>query len=107
MTIMKLIMKRKAFFLIIVIIFISCKKEVIPLKINQPPVADAGPDLIIVLPTDSVELRGIGTDADGSVVSYEWTTLSGPSMSAFINNNAPITKVKNLIEGIYVFELKV
>jgi hypothetical protein len=58
---------------------------------NRPPVADAGPDLSIILPVDSVELRGSGTDADGIIVSYRWTKLGGPG----------------LVQGVYVFGLKV
>ncbi|MGN6399892.1 MAG: PKD domain-containing protein, partial [Flavisolibacter sp.] len=40
---------------------------------NQPPVANAGADKTITLPTSSVTLSGSGSDADGSISKYSWT----------------------------------
>ncbi|KAA9039313.1 T9SS type A sorting domain-containing protein [Ginsengibacter hankyongi] len=74
---------------------------------NQPPVANAGSDESITLPTNSVTLSGSGTDADGSVVSYKWTLISGPSGYSIINANLPATDVTGLVEGVYQFELTV
>ena len=37
--------------------------------LNIPPVANAGVDQIITLPTNTVSLNGSGTDADGTIVS--------------------------------------
>ena len=39
---------------------------------NNPPVANAGTDKSITLPTSSTGLTGSGTDADGSIVGYQW-----------------------------------
>ena len=99
----------------IIILFTSCKKEIATqnppvlylLIQNKPPIANAGSDHMIILPKDSVELTGSGTDADGIIVSYEWTKLSGPSQFTFLSNNSTITKVIKLVEGRYEFELKV
>jgi len=97
------------------LIFSSCKKDTAtqnppvqnpPIQ-NKPPVANAGSDQIIILPKDSVELTGSGTDADGIIVSYEWTKLKGPSQFAFASSHTATTKVMNLKEGRYEFELKV
>jgi len=74
---------------------------------NQPPVANAGSDEIITLPINSVTLSGSGTDSDGSVVSYNWTLISGPSGYNIVNANLPATDVTGLVEGIYQFELTV
>ncbi len=109
---MKPILKFAAFFLIAVFVFVACKKEklVTPPPItnnNKPPVANAGAYQFIVLPTDSAELSGSGTDPDGNIVSYSWSNISGPSSFIVLNPNAAVTKVKNLVEGVYVFELKV
>ncbi len=94
--------------LVTILLFVSCKKEVgVPILIKQPPIANAGADLYITLPTDSIELRGLGTDADGTIVSYEWTKVSGPSQYAFVNSDNAIAKAKNLVEGRYGFQLKV
>lgn len=74
---------------------------------NIAPVAIAGADKTITLPTNSVSLSGSGTDADGSVVSYAWSKLSGPSAFKIANPSSATTDVSGMAEGVYVFELKV
>ncbi|MEO7561437.1 MAG: hypothetical protein ABIT07_02525 [Ferruginibacter sp.] len=78
-----------------------------PGTINQPPVANAGFDQTIMLPKDSVELSGSGTDADGSIEGYSWRKISGPAQYTLLNSTSAITKVKSLVQGSYVFEFKV
>lgn len=74
---------------------------------NQPPVANAGTDLSITLPTNFTQIAGTGTDEDGTVISYQWRRISG-SQSAFISNGSTATcTVSNLNQGTYKFELKV
>jgi hypothetical protein len=74
---------------------------------NIAPVANAGTDKTITLPTNSVTLAGSGTDADGSIKSYSWTKTSGPTQ--FIISNAAISNpvISNLIAGTYIFRLTV
>jgi hypothetical protein len=74
---------------------------------NQPPVANAGNDITITLPINSVVLTGNGSDADGSVVSYSWTKITGPSLFNILSPLLPQTIVNNLTQGVYSFELKV
>ena len=74
---------------------------------NIPPVANAGPDQTITLPTSSVSLAGSGTDVDGTVVSYLWTQLSGPSASTFSNQNISGPTLTGLVQGAYQFQLTV
>ena len=74
---------------------------------NQSPVANAGSDLTITLPINSVTLSGSGSDADGTVVSYRWTKISGPSSFNFVNSNSATTDVNNLVKGVYKFQLRV
>ena len=91
-----------------VVILTGCKKE--PqyfVQQNKAPVAYAGVDQTVSLPVDSVEFIGRGTDADGSIVNYSWEKISGPSSFIIFNPSLAITKVKSLLEGVYVFELKV
>jgi CubicO group peptidase (beta-lactamase class C family) len=47
---------------------------------NSAPVANAGPDLIVELPTDSATLSGSATDDSlpTSVINYTWEYVSGP-----------------------------
>jgi len=75
---------------------------------DQPPIAKAGSTQIITLPTDSVTLNGTASsDPDGSIITFLWTKISGPSSLAIANPDSAITKIKNLIQGVYSFELKV
>jgi hypothetical protein len=79
-----------------------------PAQSNRPPVANAGSDQIITLPTNTVNLDGNGsTDPDNNITSYAWTKISGPSSLNIINGNAVQTEVTNLALGVYQFELKV
>jgi dipeptidyl aminopeptidase/acylaminoacyl peptidase len=108
--------------LLISMIFFSCKKEYNErngnnapgsngrgLKgPNRPPVANAGADQVITLPSNSVNLDGsASTDPNNNITSYAWTKISGPSSFTIANANAAQTQVTNLIEGVYEFELKV
>src|SRR5678815_2944581 len=94
-----------------VTIFLSCEKDP-PCqgcnKGNKSPVAIAGPDQVITLPTDSISLDGsASSDPDGTISEWLWTKISGSASFNIANSNAIQTQVINLIEGIYRFELKV
>lgn len=70
---------------------------------NIPPVANAGADVTIRLPINSVILSGSGSDTDGNVSSYEWTGNAG----TIANPNQPSTLVSGLPQGVHVFVLTV
>ncbi|AXY77522.1 T9SS C-terminal target domain-containing protein [Paraflavitalea soli] len=72
---------------------------------NKPPVVNAGADVTISLPTYTAALTGTATDADGYIVSYNWTKVSGPSSFEIINPNYASTTVTGLVAGTYVFRL--
>ena len=74
---------------------------------NLSPIADAGAEQIITLPKNSVSLTGSGSDPDGTIVSYLWTKISGPSNFTILDNTSAITNVSSLTEGIYQFQLQV
>ncbi|HJS53078.1 MAG TPA: hypothetical protein VJ765_01000, partial [Chitinophagaceae bacterium] len=77
-------------------------------KTNRPPVANAGADQVINLPSNSINLNGsASTDPDNNIASSQWTKISGPSSFTIANPNAVQTQVTNLVEGVYQFELKV
>ena len=74
---------------------------------NQPPLANAGSDLTITLPVNSVTLSGNGTDTDGTIVSYAWTKISGPASYNIVNPTSAVTTINSLVQGVYQFQLKV
>ena len=74
---------------------------------NQLPTADAGSNQTITLPTNTVTLTGSGTDPDGTIISYAWTKISGPSGETISNPSSATTTVTGLLQGVYQFELKV
>ena len=76
-------------------------------KTNRPPVANAGADQVITLPTNTVSLIGSATDPDNNITSYQWTKISGPSSFTIANPSSVQTQVTKLVEGVYQFELKV
>ena len=75
--------------------------------LNQPPTANAGMDLVVTLPTNTVTLNGSGKDTDGIVAIFFWTKISGPSSFNITNPASPITDVSGLLQGVYEFELQV
>ena len=95
-----------------VIISFSCQKEISCENCNENnnklPIAIAGSDQVITLPTDSTLLDGrSSSDPDGRISSYLWTKVSGPAFFNIIKPSDSTTKVRALIAGIYQFELKV
>ncbi|MBC7888733.1 MAG: T9SS type A sorting domain-containing protein, partial [Ferruginibacter sp.] len=75
--------------------------------INQLPTANAGNDIDIVLPTNTALLTGTGVDPDGTIVSYNWKVMNGPT-GYFINNPAlNETKIENLFQGVYTIEFTI
>jgi hypothetical protein len=74
---------------------------------NIPPVANGGGNQTITLPVNTVTLSGSGTDADGTVASFLWTKVSGPSQFAIISSGTATTDITNLVQGVYTFQLTV
>jgi hypothetical protein len=66
---------------------------------NTPPFADAGTDIIINLPVTTCNLHGSGSfDSDGSISSYAWSKLSGPTYS-ISNPNVANPTLTSLQQG--------
>jgi dienelactone hydrolase len=74
---------------------------------NQAPVANAGADQSITLPQSSVTLSGTASDPDGTISSSQWTQASGPAQATIASAGTASTLVSNLVQGSYVFTLKV
>ena len=90
-----------------VILFTNCTKEEI--VNNKIPIAEAGESRTIQLQESegSATLTGTGADADGKVVAYLWSQISGPNASEIVNEGSSSTEVRKLIVGIYTYQLMV
>jgi len=95
-------------FFVFVLIIAGCKKEPV-VGISKPPVAVAGSDKNIFLPTDSALLDAVNSyDPDGIALhKWSWTKILGPASVTISTPSAAQTVIKNLVVGTYLFELKV
>ncbi|MVT08102.1 PKD domain-containing protein [Chitinophaga tropicalis] len=74
---------------------------------NKPPVANAGSDIIIQLPVNSITLNGSASkDPDGTIATYFWEKISGPDVK-FSNARGAVNIVSAMIAGNYMFRLTV
>ena len=108
-------MKKRFFLLFILTLgtatFYFCNKEYSCegcINGNKPPIAIAGPDQVITLPTDSISLDGSASnDPEGMISVWLWKKISGPASFNIIAESSATTVVRNLDTGVYRFELKV
>ncbi|RYE23726.1 MAG: hypothetical protein EOP51_09640 [Sphingobacteriales bacterium] len=80
---------------------------VVPAGGNLGPAANAGADIVIMLPLNTAALSGSGTDVDGSIVSYSWSQISGPSAGTLSNATSANATAAPLVQGLYTYELMV
>lgn len=82
----------------------SCQKTT-----TQPfppaPTVNAGPSQTIQLPVDSVKLSGSAHDSASRITGYIWSEISGPNTPVIADDGSPVTMVKGMIPGGYVFQL--
>ena len=113
--IISLSMKTRLYFFLLlpltgITILFSCKKEDVckNCETNKPPIANAGTDVVITLPTNTANLNGgQSTDPDNNIIGYQWSRILGPPSFNIVNPASSQTQVTSLSEGIYQFELKV
>ncbi len=74
---------------------------------NVAPVADAGINIVITLPTNIATLTGSGRDTDGIITSYKWLKIAGPVAGNINSPTSAVTSVNSIVEGVYLFELTV
>lgn len=71
---------------------------------NIPPVTEAGHDIMTY--TSTASLNGSSTyDPDGTIASYQWTKISGPTFT-ISNPNVASPNLSFLMLGDYAFELR-
>lgn len=73
--------------------------------VNQLPVVNAGVDVNITLPANSVNLSGSATDPDGTIMGYNWSLISGPAQFTISSATATNPVIGNLAPGNYTFRL--
>ena len=72
------------------------------------PVANAGPDMKVLMPQTSFMLDGTGSyETASKTLSYAWTQVYGPTVVNFSNTQHVSPTVTNLKEGMYKFRLTV
>ncbi|MGZ5255370.1 MAG: PKD domain-containing protein, partial [Flavitalea sp.] len=75
---------------------------------NQRPVANAGANITITLPTTTATLNGgQSSDPDGTISSYNWTRISGTGTMTMTTPNNVTAMVYGLSKGVHVFRLTV
>ena len=72
---------------------------------SSSPVANAGSDQTITLPTSSTTLNG--GSSTGTISSYAWSEVSGPNTATLSSPSSSSTTVSGLIQGSYVFKLSI
>jgi hypothetical protein len=77
--------------------------------LNQPPVANAGPDGDIEIRVDAALNGSNSTDPDGDALSYAWSILTRPDGSTALlsGSDEPITILTPDVDGDYVLRLVV
>lgn len=96
---------------ILATIVYSCKKDLsceYCAEFNKYPIANAGADQLLNLPKDTIMLVGsASSDPDGTILAWHWTKISGPASFKISKPSESQTIVRELVAGIYLFELKV
>jgi hypothetical protein len=71
---------------------------------NKIPTCNAGVDQTVSV--TGLTISGSGSDIDGSIASYQWTKISGPTATLTYANTSKL-KLSYLKAGTYVFKLRV
>ena len=75
-------------------------------QVNLPPVANAGIDINVTLPLDSLLITGSASDPEGYISTLFWTQVGG-SQLPLEGINSEVLTIKNLVEGMFSFALTV
>lgn len=74
---------------------------------NVAPIVNAGVPCSVTLPSNSVTLNGSSSyDIDGTIISFQWSKISGPDQYTLDSATAASTTLKNLKAGTYQFRLE-
>jgi hypothetical protein len=85
----------------------SSSDVIVQVSENQSPTVDAGEDIVIVLPENSVNLTANATDIDGQIVGFIWSQVFGPTIAQIDDIHSQEPTIGQLTSGVYIFEVKV
>lgn len=74
---------------------------------NTAPIANAGSNQTITLPTSTATLTGSGSDSDGTITGYAWTQISGTTVTITTPSSQNTTVTGLSATGLYTFRLTV
>jgi lysophospholipase L1-like esterase len=80
--------------------------EIIGVPPDAVPEADAGNDVTLTMPDDTVTLSGSGDDTDGTIEEYSWTMVYGGTVT-MTNASSSDLELSGLYPGEYKFRLTV
>ncbi len=73
-----------------------------------PPVANAGENVTVVLPSETANLDGsLSNDPEGQTITFDWEQLYGPTVVDISDSSTSNPSLSNLVEGVYKFKLTV
>ncbi|MFH1377715.1 MAG: hypothetical protein ABIH86_03080 [Planctomycetota bacterium] len=73
---------------------------------NQPPVVDAGVNLLIRRPGLSIDLKATATDPEGDPLTVQWSQMSGPGVTVFSAAGSLSTIATFSLSGTYALEIE-
>jgi hypothetical protein len=74
---------------------------------NVPPNVNAGVDQTKTLPTNTATLAATASDPDGTIATYAWTKVSGPTGGSITTPTTGTTTITGLTAGTYVYRITV
>lgn len=84
-----------------------CSMPYAGMTADVDPVAIAGADISLNLPSTSTTLKGIAYDGNNDNITIEWSQVSGPNNSTISNNAIARPTITELVTGTYVFRMSV
>ncbi|HRN55373.1 MAG TPA: PKD domain-containing protein, partial [Agriterribacter sp.] len=86
-------------------------KDEVRIRVNQPPVVNAGRDTVIHISIleDVIQatLSGTATDSDGDIIGIKWEKFNGDEGDIIVEPDKIKSDVYNLKKGIYEYTLSV
>ncbi len=80
---------------------------VAPEEVNAAPIVSVGSDIEISLPTNTANITATASDTDGTIASYLWNQLAGPSGITIQGANTQTLALSALVAGTYQFSVTV